>query len=161
MARPKNIVNSGEVAVEETVRGKKFHALRRRLGMAAGGEKLGCSLYELAPGKAAFPFHVHLSNEEGVYVLQGEGVLRLGTGEHPIRSGDYMAFRAGGEPHQIVNRSAALLQFLAFSTMSYPEVATYPESQKVGIYGGPAKADRRDLGVFKLSSVIDYWEGEE
>jgi len=49
MARPKNIVNSGEVAVEETVRGKKFHALRRRLGMAAGGEKLGCSLYELAP----------------------------------------------------------------------------------------------------------------
>jgi hypothetical protein len=29
------------------------------------------------------------------------------------------------------------------------------------IYGGPAKADRRDLGVFKLSSVIDYWEGEE
>ena len=45
--------------------------------------------------------------------------------------------------------------------MTYPEVATYPESQKVGIYGGPPKADRRDLGVYKLSSAVDYWEGEE
>ena len=46
MGRPKNIVASAEVPVEETDRGKKFQALRRRLGMAAGGEKLGCSLYE-------------------------------------------------------------------------------------------------------------------
>jgi uncharacterized cupin superfamily protein len=161
MGRPKNIVASAEVPLEETARGKKFQALRRRLGMAAGGEKLGCSLYELPPGKAAFPLHAHMSNEEAVYIVHGEGVLRLGGGEHPIRAGDYMAFRAGGEPHQIVNRSGAPLQFLAFSTLTYPEVATYPESQKVGIYGGPAKADRRDLGVFKLSSAVDYWEGEE
>jgi len=49
MARPKNIVASAEVPVEETARGERFHALRRRLGLAAGGEKLGCSFYELAP----------------------------------------------------------------------------------------------------------------
>jgi uncharacterized cupin superfamily protein len=161
MARPKNIVASAEVPIEETSRGKKFQALRRRLGLAAGGEKLGCSLYELPPGKAAFPFHAHLSNEEAVYVLQGEGVLRLGDGAHAIKSGDYMTFRAGGEPHQIVNQSSAPLRFLAVSTMTYPEVATYPESQKLGIYGGPLKADRRDLGVYRLSSAVDYWEGEE
>jgi uncharacterized cupin superfamily protein len=161
MARPKNIVASAEVPLEETVRGKKFQALRRRLGAAAGGEKLGCSLYELPPGKAAFPLHAHLSNEEAVYVLEGEGVLRLGAGEHAIRAGDYLAFRAGGEAHQVINRSSAPLRFLAFSTMTYPEVATYPESQKLGVYGGPAKADRRDLGVYKLSSAVGYWEGEE
>ena len=161
MARPENIVDSAQVPAEEMSRGKKFQSLRRRLGLAAGGEKLGCSLYELPPGKAAFPLHAHLSNEEGVYVLQGEGVLRLGDREYPIRSGDYMTFRAGGEPHQIVNRSSATLRFLAVSTMSYPEVATYPESQKVGVYAGPAKADRRDLGVYRLSSAVGYWEGEE
>jgi uncharacterized cupin superfamily protein len=161
MERPKNIVASAEVRVEETSRGERFHALRRRLAIAAGGEKLGCSLYELPPGKAAFPFHAHLSNEEAVYVLQGEGALRLGGGEHPIRAGDYMTFRVGGEPHQIVNRSAAPLRFLAMSTLIYPEVATYPESRKLGVYGGPAKNDRRDLGVYKLSSAVDYWEGEE
>ena len=62
MARPKNIVASVEVPVEEMGHGKKFESLRRRLGVAAGGEKLGCSLYELPPGKAAFPFHAHLAN---------------------------------------------------------------------------------------------------
>lgn len=161
MARPKSIVASAEVPIEETGRGQKCHALRRRLALAAGGKKLGCSLYELPPGKAAFPLHAHLSNEEAVYVLEGEGVVRLGPGEHPIRAGDYLAFPPGGEPHQIVNRSAAPLRFLAISTMTYPEVALYPESGKLGVYGGPLKADRRDLGVYRLSSAVDYWEGEE
>ncbi len=162
MARPKNIVASAEVPIEETSRGKKFQSLRRRLGAAAGGEKLGCSLYELPPGKAAFPLHAHLSNEEAVYLLEGEGVLRLGDAEHPIRAGDYMAFRAGGDAHQIVNRSGAPLRFLALSTMSYPEVARYPESQKVGVIAGPPRPDRRHiLGVYRLSSAVDYWEGEE
>ena len=161
MARPKNIVASAEVPLEEMARGEKFQSLRRRLGLAAGGEKLGCSLYELPAGKAAFPLHAHLSNEEAVFVLAGEGVVRLVDAEHAIRAGDYLAFRPGGEAHQIVNRSGAPLRFLAFSTMMYPEVATYPESRKLGVYGGPAKADRRDLGVYKLASAVDYWEGEE
>jgi len=161
VGRPKNIVVSADVPLEESSRGKKFQVLRRRLGLAAGGNKLGCSLYELPPGKAAFPLHVHLSQEEAVYVLEGEGVLRLGDGEHPIRSGDYMTFPAGGEPHQIVNRSAAPLRFLAVAALSFPEVVQYPESRKVGIYGGPLQGDRRDLGVFRLSSAVDYWEGEE
>jgi uncharacterized cupin superfamily protein len=161
MARPKNVVASAEVPVEETVRGEKFQVLRRRLGLAAGSEKLGCSLYELPPGKAAFPLHAHTSNEEAVYVLRGEGVLRLGSDEHPIRAGDYLTFPVRGEPHQIVNRSGAPLQFLAFSTMIYPEVATYPESRKLGVWGGPGRADPRDFGVYKLSSAVDYWEGEE
>jgi len=162
MARPKNIVASVEVPVEEMGHGKKFESLRRRLGVAAGGEKLGCSLYELPPGKAAFPFHAHLANEEAVYVLQGEGVLRLGEAEHAIGAGDYIMLRAGGEPHQIVNRSGAPLRYLAVSTMNYPEVATYPESQKLGIYADPTRADRRHVvGIYRLSSAVDYWEGEE
>lgn len=33
--------------------------LCRRLGQAAGSEKLGCSLMEVDPGKAAWPFHAH------------------------------------------------------------------------------------------------------
>ena len=107
MARPKNIVASVEVPVEEMGHGKKFESLRRRLGVAAGGEKLGCSLYELPPGKAAFPFHAHLANEEAVYVLQGEGVLRLGEAEHPIGAGDYIMLRAGGEPHRLNGQPTA------------------------------------------------------
>lgn len=67
MARPRNIVKSAEVPAEELARGKKFQSFRRRLAAAAGGEKLGCSLWELPPGKAAFPLHAHLANEEANY----------------------------------------------------------------------------------------------
>ena len=50
MARPTSIVASTEVPVEEERRGERFCIRRRRLGAAAGGEKLGCSLFELPPG---------------------------------------------------------------------------------------------------------------
>jgi uncharacterized cupin superfamily protein len=162
MARPKNVVKSSEVPVEELKRGQKFQSLRRRLAAAAGGEKLGCSLWELPPGKAGVPMHAHFANEEAVYVLEGEGTARLGEAEYPIGAGDYVVFRAGEDAHQIVNTSRAPLRFLAMSTMMYPEVATYPESQKVGILGGPPRPDRKHiLGVYKFSSSVDYWDGEE
>jgi|ERR671937_724768 uncharacterized cupin superfamily protein len=162
MARPGNIVASLELPAEELAHGDRFRAFRRRLAMAAGGEKLGCSLWELPPGKAAFPLHKHFGNEEAVYVLEGNGTVRLDAEKYPIRAGDYLVFRAGQEAHQIVNCSSAPLKFLAFSTMNYPEVATYPESQKVGVIGGPPRPDRKHiLGVYKVASSVDYWEGEK
>jgi uncharacterized cupin superfamily protein len=162
MARPKNIVKSSEVPVEELARGQKFQSFRRRLAATAGGEKIGCSLWELPAGKAAFPLHAHLANEEAVYVLEGEGTVRLDKAEHPIGAGDYVVFRAGQEAHQIVNTSRGPLRFLAMSTLIYPEVATYPESEKLGILGGPPRPDRKHvLGVYKFSSSVDYWDGEE
>ena len=163
MARPTSIVASTEVPVEEERRGEKFCIRRRRLGAAAGGEKLGCSLFELPPGKAVFPKHKHLANEEAVYVLEGEGVLRLDDSQHAIRQGDYISFRAGAEAHQIVNRSGALLRFLALSTMISPEVVIHPDSQKVGVRWRPPETGGRTpvVGNYRLSSGVDYWEGEE
>ena len=45
-----------------------FSFVRKRLGAAAGGQKIGASWFELQPGKKAFPFHYHLANEEAVFV---------------------------------------------------------------------------------------------
>ena len=163
MARPKNIVVSTEVPVEDERRGEKFWIQRRRLGAAAGAEKLGCSLFELPPGKSAFPKHKHLANEEAVYVLEGEGVLCQDDSEHPIREGDYISFRADAEAHQIVNRSGAPLRFLALSTMISPEVVIYPDSQKLGVRWRPPETSGRRpvIANYRLSSGVDYWEGEE
>jgi hypothetical protein len=48
------------------------------------------------------------------------------------------------------------------STMIHPEVTTYPESQKLGVLAGPPPPDRKHvLGVYKSSSSVDYWDGEE
>lgn len=39
---------------------------------------IGTSLYKLLPGNKAFPFHCHYGNEEAIFILSGNGTLRLG-----------------------------------------------------------------------------------
>jgi uncharacterized cupin superfamily protein len=53
---------------------------RKQLSDAAGGREIGCSLYELPPGKRSWPYHYHTANEEALYVLSGSGTLRVGVG---------------------------------------------------------------------------------
>jgi uncharacterized cupin superfamily protein len=142
---------------EQTVAEKGFAFRRKRLGMAAGGKGIGVSWFELQPGAKAFPHHYHLANEEAVFVLEGEGVLRLGTEEHRLGAGDYVAFPPGPPAHQILNRSQAPLRFLAMSTMLDPEIAVYPDSKKLGVL-----ARRYGIvAVHREGDAVDYYEGEE
>ncbi|HEY5677991.1 MAG TPA: cupin domain-containing protein, partial [Myxococcales bacterium] len=118
---------------------------------------IGASWFEIQPGKKAFPHHFHLANEEAVFVLEGEGVLRLGDEEHRLRAGDYVAFPPGPPGHQIVNRGTVPLRYLALSTMREPEVAVYPDSKKIGVLSrthGLTSVHRQDASV-------DYYEGEK
>ncbi|HET9751688.1 MAG TPA: cupin domain-containing protein [Myxococcales bacterium] len=134
-----------------------FAFRRKRLGAAAGAKGIGASWFEIQPGKKAFPHHFHLANEEAVFVLEGEGVLRLGDEEHRLRAGDYVAFPPGPPGHQIVNRGTVPLRYLALSTMREPEVAVYPDSKKIGVLSrthGLTSVHRQDASV-------DYYEGEK
>ena len=133
--------------------------------MPAGGRKLGCSLYELEPGKQAFPYHYHTANEEAIYVLEGEGTIRLPEGERPIGKGDYIALPADESgAHQVINTSGQPLRYLCVSTMISPEVAVYPDSQKIGFFSsaapGEANFPETLYGFLKLDTRVDYWEGE-
>ena len=47
-----NVVNEQDLEWGEQSHGK-FGYRRKQLGSAAGGEKLGCSLYEVPPGRRA------------------------------------------------------------------------------------------------------------
>jgi len=130
---------------------------RKRLGAAVGAKGLGVSWFEIPPGKKAFPFHYHLANDEAVFVLEGEGVLRSGEEEAPLRAGDYVAFPPGPPGHQIVNRSQAPLRYLAMSTMREPEVAVYPDSKKVGLLA----RGHGMMSVHRQDDAVDYYEGEK
>jgi len=141
----------------QTLERGNFAFKRKRLGADTGAKGLGTSWFELAPGKKAFPFHFHLANEEALFVLEGEGVLRSGNEEQPLRPGDYISFPPGPPGHQVINRSNAPLRFLALSTMIEPEMAVYPDSKKVGFLD-------RGQGfalVYKEETAVDYYEGEE
>jgi uncharacterized cupin superfamily protein len=142
---------------DQVVEQGNFAFRRKRLAAAAGGKGLGVSWFELQPGKKAFPFHFHLANDEAVFVLEGEGVLRLGDEEHLLHAGDYVAFSPGPPGHQIVNRSQAPLRYLAISTMREPEVAVYPDSDKVGVLA----RGHGVMSVHRRGDGVDYYEGEE
>jgi len=134
-----------------------FAFRRKRLGAAAGAKGLGVSWFEIPPGKKAFPFHYHLANDEAVFVLEGEGVLRSGDTEVPLRAGDYIAFAPGPPGHQILNRSQGPLRYLAMSTLREPEVAVYPDSKKVGLLA----RSHGMMSVHRQGDAVDYYEGEE
>lgn len=165
MRRRSNVVSERNVGWTEHSHGEKFGYRRKSLSSAAGGEKLGCSLYEVPPGRRAWPYHYHGANEEAIYVLEGSGTLRANGEEVPVSEGDYATLPAGAEgAHQLVNTSEGTLRYLCFSTMIEPDVMVYPDSGKVGVFAGAApggpKEKRTVSGFFRQGDEVDYYEGE-
>jgi uncharacterized cupin superfamily protein len=176
--RPSNIVGEGDLVWSEQRHGERFGHRRKQLAAAAGGRKVGCSLYEVEPGRAAFPRHYHLANEEAIYVLEGSGTLRLGEGDEEVAlsRGDYVALPVGaGWAHQLVNTSDGVLRYLCLSTVVEPDVLLYPDSGKVGVYAGEAAGVQKEDGIFAEflrddvgvgyydldGAEVDYFDGEE
>lgn len=162
MTRPKSIVNEADVAWTDTTRGTRNTSKRKRFGPVTGLERLGASLYELAPGKRAFPRHWHAANEEFLYLLAGTGTLRLGAEEIAVRSGDFIALPAGAaHVHELVNTGEEPLRYFAVSTMNVPDVVHYPDSKKLMTIEGRGPDGKPLGGVYPEASAVDYWAGEE
>jgi len=137
-----------------------FNARRARLGHQLGSELLGASLWEVDPGEAPYPFHLHLAEEELLVVLEGRPSLRTPAGWREVEPGEVLSFPRGEEgAHQLVNRTDGIVRFLAFSTQYGPDIVVQPDSGKVGAF------ERRPRGGglrlwFQPSDAVDYYEGE-
>ena len=94
MRRP-NVTNEDQLRWAEHSHGEKFGYRRRSLSSAAGGEKLGCSLYEVPRGRRAWPYHYHGANEEAIYVLEGSGTLRVNGEELLLSKAPMQRFSPG------------------------------------------------------------------
>lgn len=159
-----NIVNTSSIAWQSDEHGA-FAYYKKQLGLAAGSEKLGATLYKLMPGKKSFPYHYHYANEEAVLVLEGSGTLRIRNELKPITAGDYIAMPVGPEfAHQIMNTSDQPLIFLCFSTMNHPDVVEYPDSNKVGVTAGVAPDGDKEKILLKARffkhTAVEYFDGE-
>lgn len=137
-----------------------FTSRRARLGRQIGTTRLGASLWEVDPGQAAYPYHVHLAEEELLVVLEGRPSLRTPDGWRDLEPGDVLSFAAGeAGAHQLVNRSDAVVRFLAVSTQDGPDVILQPDSGKVGAF------ERRPEGGglqawFHRDAAVGYIDGE-
>lgn len=161
MSDPNHVVHADDVPWSDgPSHGDRFGSRMRSLGRAAGGRKLGCNLYEVPPGRTAFPMHAHLGTEEAIYVLEGEGTLRLGTTEHAVRAGSYAAFLADPDfAHQLINTGSEPLRYLCFSDHVDPEIVLYPDSRKTALAAGGWPAKVRKI-FFDEDAGAGYFDRE-
>ncbi|ELY57806.1 cupin domain-containing protein [Natronococcus jeotgali] len=156
-----NAINEADLEWTEYDRGSSRFR-RKQLSSAAGADDIGCSLYELPPGERSWPYHYHTANEEALFVLNGEGMLRCERGEESIEPGDFVALPASEDGgHQVVNDGDRDLRYLMLSTMVEPDVTVYPEMDKFGVFvdSPPGGEEERSLhGYYRLEDAVDYWE---
>ena len=101
---------------------------RKRLGRAAGLTHFGVNVCTLKPGAASSQRHWHENEDELVYVLQGEVVLREDDGEIVLKPGNAAAWKAGvANGHCIVNRSNRDAVFIEVGTRAPSEKAHYSD----------------------------------
>ena len=152
----KRVVNIDELKLERFEKGDKYASDSARIGPLLGAKDLGYSYDVIPPGKRGCPFHSHRAEEEMFFIVRGEGTLRYGDETRKIRAGDVICCPVGGPEtaHQIVNDSDAVLAYLSVSTMMPAEVCEYPDSKKIGAFGGGVRH------MTRAGDGIDYWVDE-
>src|ERR1700710_1420239 len=137
-----------------------FRSRRARIGYELGTELIGCSLWELPAGEAAYPYHFHYADEELVIVLSGRATLRTPEGVRELEQGKALRFGLGEEgAHQIINRSEEPVTLLAVSSHGRPDVVVYPDSDKIGV-GERLPHGGRLRGFFNGRDGVGYFDGE-
>jgi len=121
---------------------------KRRLGDALGLTRIGVNQTTLPPGKESSMRHWHTHEDEFVYVLEGEVVLRTEAGEQLLRAGMCAGFAAGArDGHQLVNRSDRPAIYLEISDRDNADTAHYADPDVDLVWNAPhapGKFTRRD-----------------
>ncbi|MFN0184433.1 MAG: cupin domain-containing protein [Aquabacterium sp.] len=139
----------------------RIEVRRAPIADALGLRLVGCNLTVVPPGKAAYPHHSHLANDELFVILEGVGQLRLGDARHALRAGDVVGCPRGdaSTAHQIINTGDADLRYLSISSKVTPEICEYPDSGKVAAYFID-EAGNEFAHISRKGDDRDYWDGE-
>lgn len=96
--------------------------------------QFGVNLETLAPNAESALRHWHDLEDEFVYVMEGELVLRTDEGESTLTAGMCVGFKAGVEnAHHLVNRSDALARFMVIGSRDKADMAYYPDDDLVWV----------------------------
>jgi uncharacterized cupin superfamily protein len=96
------------------------------------GDKIGATVYEIAPGSTGGNYHFHHGAEELLVVLRGQPTLREPAGERVLAEGDVVLFTVGPDgAHQLINRSDAPVRYLFVANRPSPEVVEYPDTRQL------------------------------
>src|SRR5689334_8203573 len=126
--------------------------IRQRLGNAGGLQDFGVNLMHLPPGNWSSMRHWHTHEDEFVYVLEGEVMLRTDAGEQRLTAGMCAGFPAASrDGHQLVNRSSRPAVYLEISNRDPEDVGHYSDPEVDLVYSPPqarGKFTRRDGSLY-------------
>lgn len=133
-----------------------YEYFRRKFVPFGAAKNTHVCVYEIPPGKAAYPYHYHCKTEETFYIISGIGTLRTPEGEKRVGAGELIFFPAGeAGAHKLTNASdTENLVYLDFDVTHDLDVAVYPDSDKIGIWGMGINQ------IFPKSADADYYHGE-
>jgi uncharacterized cupin superfamily protein len=101
---------------------------KRALGDRFGLSQYGVNHVTLEPGAMSAHRHWHEIEDEFIYVLSGEIVLKDDSGEHVLVPGMCAGFKAGvPNGHCLINKTGEQATYLEVGTRSPTETAHYPD----------------------------------
>lgn len=133
-----------------------FEYFKREIVSRGSASQCTISVYEIPPGKSAYPYHYHTRNEEVFYIISGFGNLKTPSGNKEISAGDFLFFPPNEKgAHKLTNISdTEMLVYIDFDTKNEIDVAFYPDSGKIGIWG------KNINQVYKVNKQTEYYDGE-
>ena len=137
---PRSLTAVSRSGYPEPYRSRVLPREKRQLGDALGLTHIGINQTTLAPGKESSMRHWHTHEDEFVYVLEGEVVLRTGAGEQRLTAGMCAGFPAGStDGHHLVNRSDRPAVYLEISNRDPEDVGHYSDAEVDLIWNSPRK----------------------
>lgn len=145
-----------DLAVSHKCEHEGYEYYRRKFIPFGGAGNTLVSIYEIPPGKAAYPYHYHHKNEETFYILSGEGILKTPDGARKVGAGELLFFPTGpAGAHKLTNCSdTEKLVYIDFDVVHGIDIAVYPDSEKIGIWGMGINQ------IYPSSAEVDYYHGE-
>ena len=112
----------------EPYRSRVLPREKRAIGDALGLTQIGVNLTTLMPGKESSMRHFHTHEDEMVFILEGEVVLRTDEGEQLLTAGMCSGFPAGVKnAHHMINRSDRPARYLEISNRHREDSAEYAD----------------------------------
>ena len=113
---------------------------KRQLGDLFGLSDFGVNLTRLKPGSCSALRHAHTTQDEFIYILEGEPTLVTDRGETALQPGMCAGFPAGtGDAHHLVNRSAGMVVMIEIGSRAAGDSGSYPDDDIQAQLGADAK----------------------
>lgn len=118
---------------------------KKKLGEHFGLRNFGVNLTRLEPGGQSALMHAHSTQDELVYILDGEPTLMTESGQSELSPGMCVGFPARGEAHHLVNRTDRDVVYLEIGDRTRGDEVRYPHDDIHGSFiEGAWRFSRKD-----------------